>query len=280
MPIEPNVDPVAPAVEASLEVADELAAELAVAERTRVPVEPISDAVSRLRRGGRLPGTDDQHAAPARWPGAARVGPQGRPHQRAQCRSSWASTSPTSASCWTTCRYRTATQWLSGRVHRAAHRARDLLHAGSRPGRPRTSPDRRHGCDRQRWRPRWRSSTAGSSTGRSSSSTRSRTTPLPRGSLLVRGRRCDGSDFDVVGVEGRIERDGEVVATGHGADVFGDPAAAVAWLVNKLAEFGAGIRAGEIVIPGALTASLPLGSGSRFTAAIDGLGSVSVGVVA
>jgi 2-keto-4-pentenoate hydratase len=90
----------------------------------------------------------------------------------------------------------------------------------------------------------------------------------------------EGGDFDVMGAEGWIERDGVVVATGHGSDVFGDPALAVAWLVNKLAEFGGGIRAGEIVMPGALTASLPLDSGSRFTAAIDGLGSVSVGVVA
>lgn len=89
-----------------------------------------------------------------------------------------------------------------------------------------------------------------------------------------------GDEFDVVSAEGWIERDGDVVATGHGFDVFGDPAAAVAWLVNKLAEFGGGIRAGEIVIPGALTASLPLESGSLFTAAIDGLGSVSLEVVA
>jgi len=86
-------------------------------------------------------------------------------------------------------------------------------------------------------------------------------------------------DFDVVGAEGWIERDGNVVATGHGADVFGDPAAAIAWLVNKLAEYGGGIRSGEIVIPGALTASLPLDSGTRFTSTIDGLGSVSVGIV-
>ena len=90
----------------------------------------------------------------------------------------------------------------------------------------------------------------------------------------------DRGHFDLIGAEGWIERDDDVVATGHGSDVFGDPALAVAWLVNKLAEFGVGIRAGEIVIPGALTASLPLGSGSRFTAVIDGLGSVSVGVVA
>jgi 2-keto-4-pentenoate hydratase len=87
-------------------------------------------------------------------------------------------------------------------------------------------------------------------------------------------------DFDLAGVEGRLERDGEVIATGHGSDVFGDPAAAVAWLVNKLAEFDAGIRAGEIVIPGAMTASVPLATGRSFAALIDGLGSVSLGVVA
>jgi 2-keto-4-pentenoate hydratase len=87
-----------------------------------------------------------------------------------------------------------------------------------------------------------------------------------------------GRSFDVIGVEGRIDRDGETIAVGHGADVFDDPAAAIAWLVNKLAEFGGQIRAGEIVIPGAFTASVPLNSGHRFRAIFESLGDVSVGV--
>ncbi len=84
----------------------------------------------------------------------------------------------------------------------------------------------------------------------------------------------------LIGLQGRMERDGEVIGSGRGADVFGDPAAAVAWLVNTLAEFGQHLKAGEVVIPGALCASAPLVAGSAFKSDIDNLGSVSVRVVA
>ncbi|MEX2547959.1 MAG: fumarylacetoacetate hydrolase family protein [Chloroflexota bacterium] len=86
-------------------------------------------------------------------------------------------------------------------------------------------------------------------------------------------------DLELIAMEGRLERDGEVVGAGRGADVLGDPAAAVAWLVNKLAEFGQSLKAGEVVISGALCASVPLGSGAAFKAELDGVGSVTVRVM-
>jgi 2-keto-4-pentenoate hydratase len=85
-------------------------------------------------------------------------------------------------------------------------------------------------------------------------------------------------DLDMVSVEGRIYRDDEAVGLGRGADVLGDPAGAVAWLVNTLAGFGESLKAGQIVIPGALCASVPLVAGATYTSEIDGLGAVSVRV--
>jgi 2-keto-4-pentenoate hydratase len=87
-------------------------------------------------------------------------------------------------------------------------------------------------------------------------------------------------DLDLVSIEGRLERDGEVVGSGQGAAVLGDPAAAVAWLVNTLASFGECVRAGEVVIPGALCASVPLTVGSHFRTEIAGLGGVGIRVTA
>jgi 2-keto-4-pentenoate hydratase len=97
---------------------------------------------------------------------------------------------------------------------------------------------------------------------------------------FVVGPRRAVEGLDLAELEGSLERDGEVVGSGRGAAVLGDPAAAVAWLVNKLAEFGESLAAGEVVIPGALCASVPLTIGSTFRANFGDLGAVSVRVVA
>jgi 2-oxo-3-hexenedioate decarboxylase len=69
---------------------------------------------------------------------------------------------------------------------------------------------------------------------------------------------------------------GEVVGTAAGGAVMGDPAAAVAWLVNNLTARGEHLAAGSIVLSGGLTASVPLVGGDNLTAEFDGLGSVEV----
>lgn len=73
-----------------------------------------------------------------------------------------------------------------------------------------------------------------------------------------------------------LERNGEVVETGAGAAVLGDPAAAVAWAANTLGALGVRMEPGQVVIPGALHASVPAAAGDVFTARFDRLGSVSV----
>jgi 2-keto-4-pentenoate hydratase len=81
-----------------------------------------------------------------------------------------------------------------------------------------------------------------------------------------------GVDLRLVGVV--LEKNGDVVSTAAGAASLGDPAAAVAWLVRTLAADGEGLRAGEIVLSGGLTAAVPVGPGDVVVATIDRLGSL------
>lgn len=69
---------------------------------------------------------------------------------------------------------------------------------------------------------------------------------------------------------------GEVVGTAAGGAVMGNPAAAVAWLVNTLVARGEHLAAGSVVFSGGLTASVPLVGGDSLTAEFDGLGSVEL----
>jgi 2-keto-4-pentenoate hydratase len=55
--------------------------------------------------------------------------------------------------------------------------------------------------------------------------------------------------------------DGVVAASGFGRAILGDPIRSAAWLVQQLARFGAGLRAGDVVLAGAVHASLPLAAG-------------------
>ena len=87
-------------------------------------------------------------------------------------------------------------------------------------------------------------------------------------------KRVDQVDLKLVGMV--LEKNGEVVQTGAGAAVLGHPANAVAWLANAIGKFGVSLKAGEVIMPGALTAASDVCAGDFICASFDGLGSVSV----
>jgi 2-keto-4-pentenoate hydratase len=68
----------------------------------------------------------------------------------------------------------------------------------------------------------------------------------------------------------------ELVATGSGTAALGHPAQAVAWLANKLHEFGIHLKAGELILPGALSGAIAVNAGDTITAKFGPLGTVSV----
>ncbi|WP_416730854.1 2-keto-4-pentenoate hydratase [Fictibacillus sp. JL2B1089] len=71
-------------------------------------------------------------------------------------------------------------------------------------------------------------------------------------------------------------KNGEIRATGAGAAALGHPAHAVAWLANKLADYNMSLKAGELILPGALSSAIDLESGDEVTATFGKLGSVSI----
>lgn len=83
----------------------------------------------------------------------------------------------------------------------------------------------------------------------------------------------DGIDLRLLGMA--FYRNGELVETGAGAAVLGNPARCVAWLANKLAEFGEPLRAGELILAGALHRSVAVEPGDIFRAELSRLGTVT-----
>jgi 2-keto-4-pentenoate hydratase len=71
-----------------------------------------------------------------------------------------------------------------------------------------------------------------------------------------------------------LEHAGEPVSVGAGAACLGNPLHAVAWLAETLARAGNPLRAGDVVLSGALGPMVPVSPGAAYEARISGLGSV------
>lgn len=63
---------------------------------------------------------------------------------------------------------------------------------------------------------------------------------------------------------------------GRGAAALGHPAQAIAWLANKIHEFNIELKAGELILPGALSGAVSVNSKDSIQADFGSLGSVSV----
>jgi len=83
---------------------------------------------------------------------------------------------------------------------------------------------------------------------------------------------------DLARVVGRMVINGAEVGRGVGADAFGHPLAALAWLANSLVRRGRMLRAGDVVLTGSLVTTKWLKPGDEMATVIDGLGEASLKV--
>ena len=86
--------------------------------------------------------------------------------------------------------------------------------------------------------------------------------------------KIEDVDLELLGMV--LTKNGKLVNTGVGAAALGNPAQCVAWLANRLADFDISLRAGEVILSGALSAAVEAKEGDTFTAKFAHLGEVSV----
>ncbi|MFI9157510.1 2-keto-4-pentenoate hydratase [Kitasatospora aureofaciens] len=65
-------------------------------------------------------------------------------------------------------------------------------------------------------------------------------------------------DTDLGRIFVAVRVDDQLICGGYGRDVLGDPINALLWLARRLHTLGTGLRAGDIILPGSVHASIPL----------------------
>jgi 2-keto-4-pentenoate hydratase len=74
----------------------------------------------------------------------------------------------------------------------------------------------------------------------------------------------------------RLWLDGDLVSTGTGAACLGDPLTALGWLARTAASLGDPLRAGQVVLSGALGPMVAVRPGSVVRAELGVLGEITV----
>jgi 2-keto-4-pentenoate hydratase len=86
--------------------------------------------------------------------------------------------------------------------------------------------------------------------------------------------KLEDINLELVGMA--LYQNGEVANTGVGAAALGNPATCVAWLANRLADYDITLKAGEVILSGALSGMVAANPGDNFVARFAHLGQVSV----
>ena len=85
-------------------------------------------------------------------------------------------------------------------------------------------------------------------------------------------------DTDLAGLGMVLNRNGTAASFGGGAACLGNPLTAVLWLARTCASLGIPLKAGDVVLSGALGPMVPVAPGDVLEARIAGLGAVKVAI--
>ena len=96
------------------------------------------------------------------------------------------------------------------------------------------------------------------------------------GAIVLGGRVIRPFDVDLRWVGATLSQNGAIEETGLAAGIMGHPAAGLAWLVNKLAPLGDGLKSGEMVLAGSFTRPVDITSGDVIFADYGPLGAIGV----
>jgi len=93
--------------------------------------------------------------------------------------------------------------------------------------------------------------------------------------IVIGGRQMRADAVDMRWMGAIVSRNAEVEETGLGAGVLNHPARGIAWLANRLARYGDGIEAGQVVLAGSFIRPIEARHGDTIVADFGPHGAIS-----
>ncbi len=93
--------------------------------------------------------------------------------------------------------------------------------------------------------------------------------------IVIGGRQMRPDQVDMRWMGAIVSRNAEVEETGLGAGVLNHPARGIAWLANRLAQYGDGIEAGQIVLAGSFLRPVEARHGDTINADFGPYGTIA-----
>ena len=96
------------------------------------------------------------------------------------------------------------------------------------------------------------------------------------GVFVLGDERIDVTNLDLADLELKMYKNDNLISSGKGSAVQGNPYQAVAWLANTLGELGIPFLSGEIILSGSLVPLEPVQAGDQMRLTLGDLGSAQV----
>lgn len=98
------------------------------------------------------------------------------------------------------------------------------------------------------------------------------------GAIILGGTPRKLDALTLANTRGLLEFNEKVVASGNTRNILGNPLAASAWLVNRLAEYDVEILPGQIIMPGSCLEAIPMKEAGHWSCTFEGWGTVEFDV--
>ncbi len=98
------------------------------------------------------------------------------------------------------------------------------------------------------------------------------------GAVIVGGTPRRINEVDLRDTRGVLRFNDREVISGTTANILGNPLAAVAWLVNRLAEYDVVLEAGHLILPGSCLKAVPMREAGHWSGTFEGWGTVEFDV--
>ncbi|KAL4904849.1 hypothetical protein BDW74DRAFT_22521 [Aspergillus multicolor] len=99
------------------------------------------------------------------------------------------------------------------------------------------------------------------------------------GAVIIGGTPRKLTDLALSNMRGFLKFNGEEVMSGNTKNILGNPLSAVAWLINRLAEYDIEFQAGQLIMPGSCLEAVPMEKAGKWTCTYEGWGTVEFDVV-